>query len=421
MVENGYNYVQTATGPCTEAGSARYDRVYNTFSLRQEFERAFDKFEPIDTHWRFHELGRERLVDPYRYMLAWDSEEEMEQELIDHQKAVREAFTTAKVVIITVGQAEIWYDKRDGTVFPVVPPTQKFDPEIHGFRMSTYQENLENLQRTYALLKANNPEAHIVVTVSPVPLRATFRSMNSVVSNSASKSMLRAVVDEFVRTHSDVSYFPAYEVVLCATDTPFKEDARHVRRETVNSIMGLFEEWFVGKEELQNVGERLNAAYSALADGNLTKATTLLEDISKEIEARSGSESHPLTRHRADILENLGLLYLRFNRHGDAYDKFLAAMDQKAPDSDGWGRLLTNVAALAMDFGDFDRVPDVIRKLLAEPEAPLMMFFHWLGILEKLKGADVARAALDEGNMLCPRMSADPEFEQFATRYGLMG
>ena len=29
LVENGYNYVQTATGPCTEAGSARYDRVYN--------------------------------------------------------------------------------------------------------------------------------------------------------------------------------------------------------------------------------------------------------------------------------------------------------------------------------------------------------------------------------------------------------
>ena len=224
--------VETDTITCkqrpvrTEAGSARYDRVYNTFS-RQEFERAFDTFEPIDTCWRFHELGRERLVDPYRYMLAWDSEEEMVR-LIDHQNAVREEATVAKVVIITVGQAEIWYDKRDGTVFPVVPPT-KFDPEIHGFRMSTYQENLENLQRTYALLKANNPEAHVVVTVSPVPLRATFRSMNSVVSNSASKSMLRAVVDEFVGPTA-MCRTPAYEVVLCATDAPFKEDARHVRR-----------------------------------------------------------------------------------------------------------------------------------------------------------------------------------------------
>ncbi|MGB0648222.1 MAG: hypothetical protein ACPGQS_13645, partial [Bradymonadia bacterium] len=36
--EQNYNYLQFATGPCTEAGSARYDRVYNTFSIRQEVE-----------------------------------------------------------------------------------------------------------------------------------------------------------------------------------------------------------------------------------------------------------------------------------------------------------------------------------------------------------------------------------------------
>ena len=79
----------------------------------------------------------------------------MDSELAEHKQAVQKAFTDAKVVIITVGQPEIWYDKRDGSVFPMVPPTEIFDPEIHAFRMSTYQENLENLNRCYELLKQN--------------------------------------------------------------------------------------------------------------------------------------------------------------------------------------------------------------------------------------------------------------------------
>ena len=157
LIENGYTYLQTADGPCTESGSARYDRVFNTYSIRQEFERAFGTFEPETKCWEVEEDGRTHLLSPYRYCLAWDSKDEMDSELAEHKQAVQKAFTDAKVVIITVGQPEIWYDKRDGSVFPMVPPTEIFDPEIHAFRMSTYQENLENLNRCYELLKQNNP------------------------------------------------------------------------------------------------------------------------------------------------------------------------------------------------------------------------------------------------------------------------
>ena len=112
--------------------------------------------------------------------------------------------------------------------------------------MTDFAENLANLHRVYELFTANNPTGHIVISLSPVPLRATFRDMNSVVANIASKSMLRAVIDDFVSLHTDrVTYFPAYEVVTVLEGEPFQDDNRHVRPEAVEQIMRLFESWFV--------------------------------------------------------------------------------------------------------------------------------------------------------------------------------
>jgi hypothetical protein len=150
------------------------------------------------------------------------------------------------VLIVTVGQAEIWYNKTDGYVFPLVPPSKIFDPEIHGFRLSTYEENLSNLERIFELFSNNNPPGHIIITVSPVSLRATFRPVNSIIANTASKSILRAGVEAFVMKHPErVTYFPAYEVVMAAEKNPFKSDNRHVKQEVVDRIMKLFEAWFV--------------------------------------------------------------------------------------------------------------------------------------------------------------------------------
>ena len=57
--------------------------------------------------------------------------------------------------------------------------------------MTSFQENLENLERVFELFNANNSHGHIVISLSPVPLRATFRNLNAVTANTASKSMLQ--------------------------------------------------------------------------------------------------------------------------------------------------------------------------------------------------------------------------------------
>lgn len=257
LQSNGYNFIETATGPSTEAGSARYDRVYNTFTLRQEFERAFGNFNPIEDRWDFiDEKNTRRLLCPYRKGVAWDDEAEMTAELAEHKDNVRRAFTEAAILIITIGQAEVWYHKPDGYVYPLVPPVQVYDESKHGFRLTTYEENLANLERVYELFVQNNPTGRIILSVSPVPLRATFRPMNAIIANTATKAMLRAVADAFVSKHEDrVTYFPAYEMVTVIDDDPYEDDNRHVREEAVEKIMSVFEAWFVNAPSTVRSGD----------------------------------------------------------------------------------------------------------------------------------------------------------------------
>jgi len=255
LKENNYNFIETATGPCTEAGSARYDRVYNTYTMRQEFERAFGHFAPQEKYWEFKEQDQIRLLDPYRKGVAWEDHDEMNRELAEHQQNVQKAFSKAEILIMTIGQAEIWYHKSDNYVYPLVPPVQIFDENKHSFRMTSFQENLENLERVFELFNANNFHGHIVISLSPVPLRATFRDLNAVTANTASKAMLRAVIDAFAEAHSDrVTYFPAYEVVSVLQGEPFEDDNRHVKPEAVDEIMQLFESWFVTKQSVTALG-----------------------------------------------------------------------------------------------------------------------------------------------------------------------
>ena len=414
LIENGYTYLQTAEGPCTESGSARYDRVFNTYSIRQEFERAFGTFEPEVKCWEVEEDGRTHLLSPYRYCLAWDSKNEMDSELAEHKQAVQKAFTDAKVVIITVGQPEIWYDKRDGSVFPMVPPTEIFDPEIHAFRMSTYQENLENLNRCYELLKQNNPDAHILITVSPVPLRATFRPVNSVIADTGGKSMLRAVVDEFVNTHGDdVVYFPAYEVVRCLTPNPWKADARHVTRETVSSIMSLFEEWFVKERPALTADEKLKQAEAAFLTQDFTKAAVFFEELLGDPDVDASA-----TRWR--LHSRLGLTYYSVQRYGEAYEQLSLAVGCAPESGEELPELLGNVCSLALSVGDYANLPALLQRLLSEPKAPVGPFLRWVLLLKEHRGPDVAGVVLRDGLKMAPHLKNHKDYGDVCSQVGLV-
>jgi len=240
LVANGYAYVQTAGGPNARHGSAAWDRVYNTFCIRQEFERALGAFEPRERFWRTGGA----LADPYRKAVRWADEPAMAADLAEHRRTAALALTTAEFVVLTIGVNEIWYAVDDGAVFFQVPPSDVFDPKRHAFRLATVAENTANLHRAHELLRQANPKAQMIVTVSPVPLRATFREdADAVTATFESKATLLVAVRQFVRESQGVHYFPSYEIALTSPE-PFEDDLRHVKREVVGRIMDVFEHRF---------------------------------------------------------------------------------------------------------------------------------------------------------------------------------
>jgi hypothetical protein len=216
--------------------------------MRQVFAYTFGTFSPVLRWWRAPVSGR--IQDPYRRVILYDSLEEAETDFARHVECSRRALLRARLLVLTLGLTEIWEDREDGSVIslPSGPYVKEGgDMSRYRFRVSRYGENLENLERIRHLLRRHNPGCHLLVTVSPVHLWATFRTDADVITASCnSKSTLRAAADEFAASHDDVTYFPAYEMATIFQPhlgRPIFAEGRenyHVNKATVKSIMNAF-------------------------------------------------------------------------------------------------------------------------------------------------------------------------------------
>jgi hypothetical protein len=249
LIQKGYTYIQEESGhPASKQASAAWERVYNSFCIRQIFEYTFENWHPDIRWWRAPISGC--IQDPYRRIILYDSLEEAEADFIRHREASRKAIEQAEVLILTLGLTEIWEDSIDGSVicFPSGPYVNEGgDMSRYRFRVSRYGENLKNLERIYAILSTHNPGCKLILTVSPVHLWATFRKDLDVISASwNSKATLRAAIDEFIADHPDVFYFPAFEMAvtyrMVLGKSMFTEDREpfHVNKETIEFIMENF-------------------------------------------------------------------------------------------------------------------------------------------------------------------------------------
>ena len=157
------------------------------------------------------------------------------------REATRRILVRTKVFILTLGLSEIWFDKVTGRAFWRAIPSHLFDASRHAFRVSTVEENLANLRSVCDLIATHVPGAKVIVTLSPIPLMATFRPVSCVTANAVSKSILRVAIDELVREgRPGLHYFPSYEIVKDLFVDPFQDDNRHLKPEVIEFIMQTF-------------------------------------------------------------------------------------------------------------------------------------------------------------------------------------
>jgi len=249
LIRDGYTYVMEETDhPASKHASAAWERLYNTFSMRQIFEYTFGDWQPDLRWWEAPTSGT--IQDPYRRIILYESITKAERDFQRHRMLSRRALESAEVLILTLGLTEIWEDRVDRSVIclPSGPYVNEGgDMSRYRFRVSRYVENLQNLERIHEIMAANNPDCRLIVTISPVHLWATFREDADVISASCnSKSTLRAVADEFAAAHDNVFYFPAFEMATIyqpMLGQPIFAEGRenfHVNQETIDFIMNQF-------------------------------------------------------------------------------------------------------------------------------------------------------------------------------------
>jgi hypothetical protein len=261
LAHSGGHYLVTETAPpdmppaealARQFGifSARFGNVYTVRQALQLIDRAFGRYVPKDSAWT-REDGR--WVDPFRPQIepeGFDSAAAVAVAREEHLGHVRTMFQQARWLVFTLGLTEAWLSREDGAVYPLAPGVAagSFDAQRHAFVNFGVDEVRADLDTFIARLRAVNPGCGVVLTVSPVPLIATFEDRQVWTATSYSKAVLRVAADEAERRHERVVYFPSYEVITspAAQGRYWADDLRQVTEAGVRHVMRLFTQHVLG-------------------------------------------------------------------------------------------------------------------------------------------------------------------------------
>lgn len=231
--------------------SARYGNLYTARQLLQLFEEVFEGRDPAEKAW----LRKDgRFVDPYRPQIEPDgfaTAEAVADARSLHLAAVRSVFLDSDVFIFTLGLTESWRSKIDGSVFPLAPGVVagSFDPGLYEFINFHAAEVDRDLCLFLEKLKEVNPNIKVLLTVSPVPLVATYENRSVLVSTTYSKAVLRVAAEQMLPRFSWVDYFPSYEIITgsYAGGLYYENDYREVNSLGVAHAMRCFVKNYVSQ------------------------------------------------------------------------------------------------------------------------------------------------------------------------------
>jgi hypothetical protein len=225
---------------------------YAAPSIYNEIAWAFDE-EDYPAEELIAEMLPGKFVDlNFSPSLRPDSKEVVD----NRRRAIREIYRSSaecRVVIMTLGLSEVWFDRRTGTYLNVSPRPFMLRNEPTRFRLHvlSHAETLGYLIKAVDLLrKHGRSDQHLILTVSPVPLMTTHRTQDVIVANTYSKSVLRAAAEEIVASYSSATYFPSYEsFVLSDRKIAFVDDMLHTQMDLVSFNVGRMVDAYTASEE----------------------------------------------------------------------------------------------------------------------------------------------------------------------------
>jgi hypothetical protein len=211
--------------------------LFGTPSILNELTWALDPAQPFTPEDHFLEVRPGRYVDPHLPIhvspAPWEK-------AVSRRAAIAQLMATAadcRVVIITLGLSELWFDAATGHYLNHIPRPSVLRqfPDRFELHVLSFEETRSFLERALLLLRATGrSDKRMLLTVSPVPLTATHRPTDVMVANAYSKSVLRCAAEEMTLKYEWADYYPSYEsVTLSDRRVAWDADLIHVSRELI--------------------------------------------------------------------------------------------------------------------------------------------------------------------------------------------
>lgn len=250
----GFNYFVTETGillPESErllknysVFSARFGNIYTTRQLLQLFDESFGFRKRSQIAWQRND---KKYVDPLRPNIepeGFGTIDLLVESRLEHLGFVREMFQNMDIFVFTLGLTETWRELSSGEVYPIAPGVVagNYLDSIYGFYNFNVSEVIEDLNIFLMKLRDVNPKVKVLLTVSPVPLIATYENRHVLVSTTYSKSVLRVAAENVMQHHDWIDYFPSYEIISgnFSRGRYYESDLREVNSAGVSHVMRCF-------------------------------------------------------------------------------------------------------------------------------------------------------------------------------------
>ena len=224
--------------------SARFGNLYTSRQLLQLVRRAYGEFFPADDLWIEPDGS---VLDPFRPAIqpyGYLSAEELRLDRESHFAAVRRMIEECELFVFTLGLTECWINRADGSAYPLCPGAAggTYDPDRHAFINLGVADVVADIRDFVGRLHARNPDADVLLTVSPVPLIATATPKHVLTATTYSKSVLRVAAEQLAAELPRVCYFPSYEIITGSFSRGryYGENCRDVTEAGVDHVMRLF-------------------------------------------------------------------------------------------------------------------------------------------------------------------------------------
>jgi tetratricopeptide (TPR) repeat protein len=362
---------------------------FGVVSIENEFRWALDPDHPFDPASHILEVAPGKYIDPHLSVrpAALDKMIVYRSAVTDVTRLVRDC----RVVIMTLGLSELWFDTLTQTYLNRAPLRSLVARHEGRFELHLldFNDTMRSLNAVIALLRRYcRADQRILLTISPVPLGDTHTGQDVLVVNSYSKSVLRTAAEHIAVAHDHVDYFPSYEsVTLSERARAWAADQVHVTLPLTDLNVERMLKAYMRSDEAPplNVKQILSNARAEIAARDIESAGHLLEPL------REASEIDP------DFANDYVELCFTLGRGDDA-----RAVLEKLPAETADWRRKTIEARIAIHDGHADEGVAMLNALIEErPRIPLL----WrtiVDVYEQLERWDEALLAAQKWSDLLP-------------------